>query len=111
MNQFIIVRNGVDGRFSAHVPGVPELEATGSTREEAVEQVRHRLHEWVSSGQLVPIDLPEDNPWIKYAGWAKDDPDYDVYLEELAKAKKEDLERTLKEYEQECPNSSSTPTT
>jgi predicted RNase H-like HicB family nuclease len=123
MNQLVLVRNEPNGQFTGHLVGVPELHATGATREEVIRQIRRLLNEWIASGQLVPIDLPDDNPWLKYAGWAKDDPYEQIYLEELAKAKKEDLERTLKEYEkedlegslkereQECPNSSSTPTT
>ncbi len=111
MNQLVLVRNEPNGQFTGLLVGVPELRATGATREEVIQQVRRLLNEWIASGQLVPIEFPEENPWLKYAGWAKDDPYEAAYLEELAKAKKEDLERTLKEYEQECPNSSSTPTT
>ena len=39
------------------------------------------------------------------------DPNEKAYLEELARLRQEDLERTLRELDQECSNSSSTPTT
>ncbi len=111
MKLFVIVRAAPSGQFTAQVPGISELEATATTKEEAIQAVRKLLSEWLASGQLVPVELPVENPWLKFAGWAKDDPDYEMYLEELARAKKEDLERTLREYDQECSDSSSTPTT
>jgi predicted RNase H-like HicB family nuclease len=108
---FLVVRPEPPGQHTVAVVGLPEIQATAPTREEAIERVRAALRGWLASGQLVPIELPHDNPWIKYAGWAKDDPDYSVYLEELARARQEDLERTLQEEDQACSNSSSTPTT
>jgi hypothetical protein len=107
----VVVRPEPPGQHTAAVVGLPEIHATAPTREEALEQVRAVLRDWLASGQLVPVELPQDNPWIKYAGWAKDDPDYGAYLEELARARQEDLERTLREDDQPCSNPSSTPTT
>jgi hypothetical protein len=38
------------------------------------------------------------------------DPNERAYLEELARLRREDLEQTLRELDQECSNSSATPT-
>ena len=108
---FVVVRPEPPGQHTATVVGIPEIHATAATREEAIEQVHARLRDWLTSGQLVAVELPQDNPWLKYAGWTKDDPDYGVYLEELERARQEDLERTLREYNEPCSDSSSTPIT
>ena len=78
---FLVVRPEPPGQHTAAVVGLPEIHATAPTREEAIDQVR----DWLASGQLVPVEVPQNNPWVKYAGWATEDPDYGVYLEELAR--------------------------
>jgi hypothetical protein len=80
----------------------------------------------VTNGVVVPSSpLPEGtrveihlqtgavpNPLLNFHGHR--DPNDELekeFVEEMARLKREDLERTLREYDQECPNSSSTPTT
>jgi uracil-DNA glycosylase len=96
--------------------GLPELSATSANREEAIQQVRARILEWIALGQLVPVEImPRDHPVLRFRGWVDpNDPDEQAYLQELARMKAEDLERTLREYaeeDQRCSSSSSTPTT
>jgi hypothetical protein len=60
--------------------------------------------------QVLTGDVP--NPLLNFHGHR--DPNDELekeFVEEMARLKREDLERTLREYDQECPNSSSTPTT
>jgi hypothetical protein len=57
-----------------------------------------------------PCRLPVHKP----EGWAKDDPLEQEFLNELARLRQEDLDRTLREYEREdqgCSDSTSTPST
>ncbi len=111
---WIVVREEPPGQFTARVVGLPELQATAATRDEALQQLRSTLAEWITSGQLVSIDVPRENPLLRWFGHADpNDPSEQAYLEELARLKAEDSERTLREYEQEdqqCSGSSSTPT-
>jgi hypothetical protein len=80
----------------------------------------------VTNGVVVPSSpLPEGtrveihlltgevpNPLLNFHGHRDpNDPAEIEFMEEMARLKREDLERTLREYDQECPNSSSTPTT
>jgi hypothetical protein len=61
---------------------------------------------------LVPMEGHSTNPLLNFHGHR--DPNDELekeFVEEMARLKREDLERTLREYDQECPNSSSTPTT
>jgi hypothetical protein len=102
------------GQVTAQVPGIPELSATGATRQLAIEQLRRLVAEWLASGRLVSLQVAAPSAPPKPPGWAKDDALEQEFLEELARMRQADLERTLREYEQEdqaCSNSSSTQTT
>ncbi len=102
------------GLYSAQVVGLPEIQATAATREEAVAEVGRIVAEWLSSGQLVPLTLPSLPPTRKTPGWATNDRLEQDFLDDLARMRREDLERTLREDAQEaqgCSSTSSTPTT
>ncbi len=112
MSHLVLVRSDPAGQYCAQLVGLPEIHATAATREEALQKVRTNLEEWLASGQLVAVEVPVQNPLLKWFGWADPkDPNEQAYLEELARLRREDLERTLKDHEQKCLNSSSTPTT
>jgi hypothetical protein len=106
MYQLIVVRPEPPGQHTAQVVGIPELRATAATREEAIKQVHVALLDWMRGGQLVLIALPSppENPLLQFAGRCKDDPDFDLYVEEIQRFRREADER-------ECSDSSSTPTT
>jgi hypothetical protein len=54
-----------------------ESTRTGSKRQFDQQQV--------NSGTLMAIALSQENPLMKWSGYAKDDPDFDSYLEEIRK--------------------------
>ena len=57
-------------------------------------------------------DVPCPNPLLHFSGHIDaNDPMEKEFMEELARIRRDDLEKTLREDDQECPNSSSTPTT
>lgn len=111
----IVVRPEPSGQYTAQAVGLPEIQATAATREEALRHVQATLAEWIASGQLVALPIPPAHPLRNFSGWIDpDDPGEKVFLEEMARLKSEDLERTLREYaeeDQQCSGSSSTPTT
>lgn len=115
LHHWIVVRAEAGGQFTAQLLGLPELTATAASREEAIELVRTRIGEWIAMGHLVPVEMPKENPLLRFHGWIDpNDPSEQVFLKELARLKAEDLERTLREYaeeDQQCSSSSSTPTT
>jgi hypothetical protein len=88
------------GRYTAQVVGIPDLQATANTRAEAIDQARALLAQRLSSGQLVALAVAPSMPQ-KAPGWAKDDPLEREFLDDLARRRQEDLERTLREYEEE----------
>ena len=112
VQHWVVARPEPSGSFTAQVVGVPELVATAATREEAIERVRGLIREWVATGRLVSVEVPVTNPLLGFTGFL--DPNHPIekeFVKELARLKQEDLEQTLREYDQECSSSSSTPTT
>jgi hypothetical protein len=107
----VLVRPEPPGELTAEVVGLPELRATAGTREEAIQQVRALLGNWLASGRLVLVDATRPNPLPQWPGHGDaNDPLEKEFLEDLARFRQEDLERSLKEYDQECSSSSSTRT-
>ena len=106
------VSPGQDGQLTAELLGAPDIQATAATPEEAVEQVRRLLEQQVNLGSLVAVEIPQQNPLAKWAGYAKDDPDFDLYLEEIRKFREEEDRREgYVPDPDECSDTSSTPTT
>ncbi len=114
MMPLVHVRAEASGQITVGVPGIPELTVTADTREQAIDQLRPIVIEWITSGRLMPLRLKVPPVSTKPPGWPDNDPMEQEFLAELARMKKEDLERTLREDEEEdraCQRSSSTPTT
>ena len=95
------VGEGAAGQFMAVVVGLPEVQATAATRDAALAQVRALLAQWLSAGKVVPLVMPAMPPLRKPAGWAKDDLPEQEFLNDLSRYRQEELNRTLREYEQE----------
>ena len=112
VQQWVVVRPEPPGQFTARAAGLVDIFATAPTKEEALDRLRGILKDLLASGQLLAIEVPCPNPLLPWSGRADpNDPNEKAYLEELARLRQEDLERTLRELDQECSNSSSTPTT
>ena len=109
---WIMVQPESSGQFTAQAVGLPEIRATAATREEALQQVGTLLSEWLASGRLVLIQIQDENPLMHFQGHLDpSDPLEQEFLAQLDRMHREDRERTLQEYDQECSDSSSTPTT
>ncbi len=113
MRHLIRVRDEPEGQFTAEAVGIPEARATESSKWEAVKKVTDILNQMAASGKLFGVDIQEGNPVLLWAGWAKDDPEYQLYLEEIARYRREvdERDKLLQENGQECRDTSSTPTT
>jgi hypothetical protein len=100
------------GRFTAQLIGAIELHATAPTREEALEQLRVLLRERLDSGSLVWLEVPRENPLMRWFGHAKDDPTFPEYLEEIRKFRVEmDRRDDAGSGQSEGSDTSLTPTT
>ena len=88
------VRSEPPGRFTAQAVGLPEIQATAATREEAVEGVRAVLAQWLASGRLITLAVPSPPAPQRPSGWAESDRLEREFVEDLARFRQEDLERT-----------------
>ena len=97
MEHLVIVREDMPGRYTAEALGVPNVKGQGATEAEAIEQVKQSLAAWLASGKVVRVEVPlpgkTSNPWVDHFGYAKDDPTFRDYLEELQRARQEDGEK------------------
>ncbi len=106
------IRPEPEGQFTAELVGLADLHATTATREEALERLRALLLEQLISGSLVCMDIPQENPLMSRFGSARDDPDFEEYLDEIRKYREEVDRRAGYEPDpSECSDTSSTPTT
>jgi predicted RNase H-like HicB family nuclease len=109
----VLLRQDSSGHCTAQIVGLPEIQATAATREEVLGKVRDAAAAWLASGELIALPIPPPSP-KKPAGWADGDILEREFLNELARLRREDLERTLREDAEEdagCSSTSSTPTT
>ncbi len=112
VRHWVVARSEPTGQVTAQVVGVPELSANAATRADAIEQLRAKIMDWMATGQLMSIEVPCPNPLLDFPGHLDpNDPIEQEFLEELRRRRRDDLDQTLAEDDQECSNSSSTPTT
>jgi hypothetical protein len=106
------IRQDQSGHFTAQLVGGVDLHATAATRDEAIEQLRILIRERLDSGSLEWIEVPRENPVMRWFGHAKDDPTFPEYLEEIRKFREEMDRRDNSGSDQtECSDTSLTPTT
>ncbi len=70
------------GGFRAESASPFTVVAEGSTREEAVAKVQAELNKQLQQGKeivMVEVGANVENPWLKMAGWLKDDPLFDEW--------------------------------
>ena len=91
----VIVRPESPGKFSAEPVGMPELRAEADNADEAVAQVQRALTQWTGSVVQVPVRVSGAGVrgLLELAGHAKDDPDFDAYLDEIRRYRQEADER------------------
>jgi len=72
----------------------PEVSGEADSEVEAVAQARGKIGRLLGEAKIVEVEVSAageaENPWVAYAGWCADDPTYEMYLEELAAARRRD---------------------
>ena len=110
-----VIRPAVFGQVSAQSVGVPNIYAEAATQAEAIAEATKMLIDWLTTARWVQVEVPTPMAGhLLMESLPRRDPNDPLekeYLEELARMRREDREQTLREYDQACPNSSSTPTT
>lgn len=70
----------------------PEISVTGNTEEETLARVRIAIAQLHSQSRIVQVEVPDqdDDPWLRYAGLWKDDPDWEQFQKNI-----EDFRQTV----------------
>lgn len=88
----VLVETLGDNRFRAEAPPPFSVVAEGKSSAEAVQNLRQQMAtEFTNGKQVVMVDvpMPEENPWIKYAGYLKDDPLFDQWKAAMEEFRRE----------------------
>lgn len=86
--------------YKATVWGLPDCQAFGTTREEALANVRQLLTARLAKAEIVSLEIDNphfEHPWMKFAGMFKDDPDFDEVLS-FIEADRRKLDAEMEEY-------------
>lgn len=82
----ILVEPMAGGGFRARSSEPLAFTAEGTTREEAVREVRRLIEAYLAQGaEIIPVEVPAlDNPWKRIEGMYKDDPHFDEFRQAMA---------------------------
>jgi hypothetical protein len=87
--QFAVLIEQVANNGYRASSGAPlELSAEGATRDEAIRNLQAQLRQRLQTGaELATVEVvvsPPENPWVRYAGMFKDDPDFQDVIDIIA---------------------------
>jgi predicted RNase H-like HicB family nuclease len=79
----ILLEHNDQGNAIATVLELPNCQAEAPTREQALEALKQRIETRLEKAEILsveiqPTSIPE-NPWMKFAGIFKDDPQFDEF--------------------------------
>ena len=87
MTYDVLVTKEKSQRYTARVLLLPDIVASGSTEEEALEQVKAAITTLRANSRIVHLNVPplseDSDPWLQYAGLWADDPDWDDFQREV----------------------------
>ena len=96
-NWNILIEPTKDGQTTATVVELPTFHVTESNRQTALDKIQRLLSERLASAEIVSISIPSDplekseNPWLKFGGIFKDDPDFDKIVRDMRAERESDL--------------------
>ncbi|MGI8503474.1 MAG: type II toxin-antitoxin system HicB family antitoxin [Hassallia sp.] len=99
----VLIENQEDGRVLATVIGLPDCQAIGATKEEALTSLYERLTERLAKAEIVSIKIEPpkaEHPWMKFAGMYKDNPLFDE-VQAYIEADRRKLDAEMDEYYQQ----------
>jgi predicted RNase H-like HicB family nuclease len=103
-NLHILLEYNSQGNAIATVLELPNCHAEAPTREQALEELKIQVATRLGKAEILslelqpsPIQHPE-NPWMKFAGVFKDDPDFDQFQQSIQDYRREIDVQTYKLY-------------
>jgi len=88
----VLIEKTGEAGYTARVLARPDCVVQAATREAALQQLRTELLFRLAKADIVSLEFtPEEvnNPWLKFAGMWKDDPDFDEFQAEIARNRRE----------------------
>jgi hypothetical protein len=75
----------IPGGYRAKAGEPLALAAEGATADEAIRALQAMIAQRLASGaRIVSMTVPEEHPWLKFAGTLKDDPLLEEYKQAIA---------------------------
>lgn len=96
----VLIEAQQEGGYQATLLSMPGFQASGATREEALQNLRQVLKARLEKADIVSleIDNPQyEHPWIKFAGMYKDNPLFGEVLENI-EAERRKMDEEMEEY-------------
>lgn len=88
-NLHILLEHNSQGNAIATVLELPNCHAEAPTREQALEKLKKQVLARLENAEILSLELqspqnqPPENPWMKFAGVFKDDPDFDEFQQSI----------------------------
>lgn len=94
MTYDILVTREAEKKYKARVLLLPEIVVTGKNEADVLNQVKVAIAHLRASSHIVRLDAPgltgdSDDPWLRFAGYWQDDPDWESFQEEIFAFRKE----------------------
>ncbi|MEH2326371.1 MAG: hypothetical protein V7K32_22975 [Nostoc sp.] len=99
----VLIENQPDGTIKATLLGLPDCQGLGNTETEAIKKVSQSLQTRLETAKIVTLEIEApkvENPWMKFAGMFKDDPQFDEMLGYIEEYRRE-LDAQMEEYYQQ----------
>ena len=101
MTYDVLVTRTDRSRYTAHALLFPNVTATGRNESDVLAKVQSAIADLRAKSRIVSVDVPtipddKDDPWVRFAGAWKDDPDWDVFQEEM-RTFREEMDRNADE--------------
>ncbi|MEH2465827.1 hypothetical protein [Nostoc sp.] len=99
----VLIENQQDGTVKAILLGLPDCEGLGNTETEAIEKLSQSLQTRLETAKIVTLEIEvskAENPWMKFAGMFKDDPQFYEMLAYI-EADRRELDAQMEEYYQQ----------
>jgi predicted RNase H-like HicB family nuclease len=88
----VLIENQQDGTVKAVLLGLSDCQGLGNTESEAIEKLSQSLQTRLETAKIVTLEIEApkvENPWMKFAGTFKDDPQFDEMLEYIEEYRRE----------------------
>ena len=91
MKYTVMLRQRLDGKYSAVAPAIPDCRVEGRTRHEALERLKLTLEDWLQGIEVTSLEVStpstdpgvQRNPWLDTAGLFADDATLEPMLQAI----------------------------